>query len=138
MRIAWDRGAFFDVIIASDARPGHYHGVLHIGILKIPVLLVIELVLIDIRAEPLVWVWYDPTDLALAHGLVTGSAEALALERTYAELFRAHGAFILGVHNPEELRPREEFARGATYWPVRVDRSDDDGPITVLLVMQAA
>jgi hypothetical protein len=118
-------GSFFDVIITPEARPGRYQGTLRIDERAIPVSLDIESARIDLYPEPLVWVWYMPSELALAHGLEAESPQALALERRYSELFRAHGAFSLGAHKPEELRPREDFARGATYWPVLLDRSGD-------------
>jgi hypothetical protein len=118
-------GAFFDVIITPHARPGRYQGTLRIDARSFPVSIDIESARIDLYPEPLVWVWYMPGELALAHGLEAESPRALALERRYSELFRAHGAFSLGAHTPDELPPREDFARGATFWPVLLDRSGD-------------
>ncbi len=123
--ITTDAGAFFDIAISTAAAPGTYTGEFAVGRRVIPVELTIEAARIDIRAAPLVWVWYEPSELAIAHTLEPGGRRALDLERGYSELFRAHGGFSLGAHTPDDIRPREAFFAGVRYVPVLVDRSGD-------------
>jgi hypothetical protein len=118
-------GAFFDLAVDALAQPGSYTGILAAADRSIPITLTIEPITIDLYPQPLVWVWYMPSELALSHDLADQSPAAIALEHRYSELFRAHGAYISGAWVPAELPPREDLVREVSYVPVLVDRSGD-------------
>jgi hypothetical protein len=119
--------AFFDVAILPSAPAGRYDGTLRVGEESFNVELVVEPLAIDLRAGPLVWVWYKTGELARQHGYPDDdNPEQLATERRYAELFRAHGAYLASDPYPaRRLAVRRELMEGVRYWPVHVD---DDPP----------
>lgn len=120
------RAAFFDVAIASSAAPGELRGTLQVDQQRYPVVLRIEPVTIDLGPDPLVWVWYKPAELAGAHGLADDDSPAeLARERTYIELFRAHGAYLANDPSPARFAARRALLDPSVrYWPVWVDKRD--------------
>jgi hypothetical protein len=119
------RAAFFDVAIAADAPAGLVTGTLTIGARRVPVELRVEPLRIELRADPLVWVWYKPQEIARAHGVADRSAEQLAWEARYAALFRAHGAYASTDLDPDRLPGRDAFLDGVRYWPVYLPRESE-------------
>ncbi|HJZ85319.1 MAG TPA: glycoside hydrolase domain-containing protein [Polyangia bacterium] len=124
--VAADSAAFFDVALAGSARPGRYQGRLDAGAAHFPVELVIEPVTIDLQADPLVWVFYLPREIARAHGVPDddGAAE-LAWEARYHALFRAHGAYLASDQPRRRFPARRGFVDGIRYWPVALDLASD-------------
>jgi hypothetical protein len=118
--------AYFDVAIRGDAVPGEYRGTLSAGAHAYPVMLRVGRAHIDVRRNPLVWVFYLPKELARVHGLADddGLAE-LEKEREYGELFRAHGALLASDLTPDRFPARKEFVHDVAFWPVAVDTSSD-------------
>jgi hypothetical protein len=121
-----DDAVFFDVAVAQDAAPGRRSGQLAVGADRFPVDLVIEPIEIDVGRAPLVWVWFKAAELAGKHGLADGdSPEQIALERSYMDLFRRHGALLASDFPLARLRPRAEFLTDdVRFWPVLIDRKD--------------
>ena len=118
--------AYFDVAIPRSAVPDHYRGRLFVSERVLPVELEVSSASIDLRREPLVWVFYLPREIARVHGLAdTDSPELLEQERVYDELFRAHGAFLAADLPPERFEARRRFVHDVKYWPVAIDSSSD-------------
>lgn len=118
--------AFFDVAIRPEAEPGRYAGTLSVDAERVPVELVISPAVIDLRREPLVWVFFLPRELARVHGLADDDSPAeLAQESQYYELFRAHGALLAADLGPERFAARRSFMHDVKYWPVAIDTSTD-------------
>ena len=118
--------AYFDVAISDEAVPGHYRGELHVSGERFPVELEISSARINLRREPLVWVFYLPREVAKAHDLPDVDSPALlAQEGVYHELFRAHGAFLAADLPPSRFEGRRQFVHDVGYWPVAIDISSD-------------
>ena len=60
---------YFDVSIDRTARPGWYQGELAVDERIVPVHLEVSPARIELGQEPLVWVFYLPSEIARAHGL---------------------------------------------------------------------
>jgi len=119
---------YFDIEVAEDTAPGRYAGRLLVAGRSTPVDLAVEEQLMAIDRAPLVWVWFKSSDLAEAHHLADGdTAEQIALERRYADLFRRHGALLASDFPPERLRARLELlSDDVRFWPVWVAKRDPD------------
>lgn len=120
--------AFFDVAVGQSAPPGLHRGELTVGAERVPVELTVEPYTIDVARSPLVWVWFKNDELARAHGVADDDGPAqLALERTYGDLFRAHGALLSSDLSLERLRPRAgDLTPDVRFWPVSVTRTDPE------------
>jgi hypothetical protein len=119
--------AYFDVAIARTARPGRYQGELTCAERTIPVVLDVSPAHIDLRQDPLVWVFYLPSDIARVDGIPdTDDRELIEHESAYHELFRAHGAFLAADLAPARFEARRRFVHDVKYWPVAVDTSSDE------------
>ncbi len=117
---------YFDIAIPSSARPGRYEGKLAIDERRIPALLDVSRARIDLRREPLVWVFYLPREIARAHGLSdVDGPELIEAESAYHELFRAHGAFLAADLPPSRFEARRRFMHDVAYWPVAIDTTSD-------------
>ncbi|HYU16720.1 MAG TPA: hypothetical protein VEL05_11630 [Candidatus Acidoferrum sp.] len=121
-----DDEVYFDVAVAAAAAPGRRRGKLLVGADRFPVELIIEPVAIELERGPLVWVWFKSAELARKHGLDDGDSPAqIAIERSYMDLFRSHGALLASDLPPARLRARAELMTDdVRYWPVWVDRHD--------------
>jgi hypothetical protein len=118
---------YFDVAIKPNAKPGRYRGQLVIDQRPLPVELTVEPITIDVRRDPLVWVFYLPREVAREHGVADDdSLGEIVWERRYVELFRAHGCFLASDLPPKRFPPRVTFAEGLRWWPVSFDLSSDD------------
>jgi hypothetical protein len=119
--------AYFDVAIKPSAKPGRYRGQLVIDRRPTTVELTVEPITIDLKRDPLVWVFYLPGEVAREHGVPDddGLGE-IVWERRYVELFRAHGCFLASDLSPKRFPPRSVFAAGLRYWPVALDASTDE------------
>ena len=118
--------AFFDVAIRATAEPGQYRGVLSGAGEPIPVVLDVSTARIELRRDPLVWVFYLPSDVARVEGTPDNDGpEQLAHEAAYQELFRAHGAFLASDLGPARFEARRGFMHDVKYWPVAVDTTSD-------------
>ena len=118
--------SYFDVEIPQSASPGRYRGRLVVGEQDIPVALEVSSASIDLNREPLVWVFYLPSEIARVHGLPDGDApELIEKERAYQQLFRAHGAFLAADLPPARFEARRSFLHDVKYWPVAIDASND-------------
>jgi hypothetical protein len=123
---AGDGGAFFDVVIARGAKPGKVSGELSIGDAKLPVELTIDAAEIDLDADPLVWAFYLPSEIAKIHRVLDDdSNNELDHERRYVDLARKHGIYLASDQPPDRARAREEFMRGLRWWPVSFSIDDD-------------
>lgn len=119
--------AYFDVGIPHSARPGQYHGELSGAGQPIPVILDVSSARIDLRRDPLVWVFYLPSEIARADGVPDDDGpELLERETRYHELFRAHGAFLAADLPPARFEVRRRFVHDVKYWPVAVDSTSDE------------
>ncbi len=119
--------AYFDIAIPSVAKPGQYRGALSSSGLTIPVLLDVSPARIDLRRDPLVWVFYLPSDIARVAGLPDADTpELLERESAYQELFRAHGAFLAADLEPDRFPVRRRFMHDVKFWPVGIDTTSDD------------
>jgi hypothetical protein len=119
--------AYFDVEILGAAVPGKYHGELLLDEDVIPVVLDVSRARIDIDRDPLVWAFYSPREIARVHGLLDDDSPALiAVERTYYDLFRAHGVLLASDLPPGRFTARRSFVRDVCYWPVGIDTSSDE------------
>jgi hypothetical protein len=119
--------AYFDVAIRDTARPGQYHGELRGADGAIPVVLNVSPARIDVSRDPLVWVFYLPSEIARADGVPDGDGpELIERERVYQRLFRAHGAFLAADLRPARFEARRSFMHDVKYWPVALDTSSDD------------
>ncbi len=117
---------YFDIEVPGSAEPGRYDGQLLIDELVIPVVLSISSARIDLARDPLVWVFYLPSEIARAHGLRDDDApELLEQESRYHELFRAHGAFLAADLLPQRFAVRKRFVHDVKYWPVAIDTSSE-------------
>jgi hypothetical protein len=122
--------AYFDVAIERAAKPGRYSGELRASGQIIPVVLDVVRGRIDLAGDPLVWAFYLPSEIAHAHGLPDDdSPELLAREKSYYDLFRAHGVLLAADLSPARFAPRRSFVHDVQYWPVAIDISSD-GAIT--------
>ncbi len=118
--------AYFDVAVGPAASPGRHTGELRIGSRRIPVELRIENARIDLRSDPLVWVYYMPGEVAAVHGLPDDDRpEQIEVEREYYELFRRHGALLAPHLGPHRFPPRRQFMKDVRFWPAWVDHSSD-------------
>lgn len=129
MPVTATRAAFFDLAVGDDAAPGELRGELRVDQQRYAVVLRIEPVTIDLGPDPLVWVWYKPAELVAAHGLPDDDGPAaLARERTYIDLFRAHGAYLANDPSPARFAARRALLDDTVrYWPVWVDKRDPAG-----------
>jgi hypothetical protein len=119
--------AYFDIAIASIAKPGRYEGTLTVDARAIPAVLDIGCARIDLKPHPLVWVFYAPREVARAHALPDGdSSELVAKEEEYDALFRAHGAYLASDLPPARFDARKRFVHDVAYWPVAIDTDSDD------------
>ena len=119
--------AYFDVTVPPAAEPGKYEGSLLLDGSSVPVTLEVTGARIELGREPLVWVFYLPREIALAHGLPDGeSAELLEREAEYHQLFREHGALLAADLPPARFSARRNFVRDVKYWPVAIDVSSDE------------
>jgi hypothetical protein len=122
-----DALGFFDVDIPKSAAPGRYDGKLVVGEQTIPLTLEVATATIDLAADPLVWVFYLPREIARVHGLADGEGpELVDKEREYHELFRRHGAYLASNLLPARFPARRKFVHGVRYWPVSVDTTNDE------------
>lgn len=119
------RAAYFDIAVPPAARAGAVRGRLTVGDERWDVELVVAPVTIDLATAPLVWVYYEPFNLARVHDVPDDDGPAeIALEARYQALFRAHGAYLAGDLRPHRLPPRRAFLTGGVrYWPVGLDLS---------------
>lgn len=118
--------AYFDVAVAASASPGRYAGSLSAGARRIPVVLEVSRARIDLERDPLVWAFYKPAEIARVHGIADDDApREIARERSYVELFRAHGVNLASDVLPARFPPRRSFVRDVRYWPVAVDTTSD-------------
>ncbi len=119
---------YFDVDIPPGAEPGTHRGSMMVGGRRFPVELAVEPQEISVDRAPLVWVWYKSSELAGAHRMADGdSAEQIALERRYLDLFRRHGALLATDFPLERLRPRlDMLTDDVRYWPVWIAKRDPD------------
>lgn len=125
-RFRADKHAFFDVHIDAGAAPGSYAGELRIGERRYTAELRVEPVTIDLRKDPLVWVFYLPKEIARLHRLRDEDNEALLrVERVYHELFREHGTYLAANMRPDRFPARREFVQGVKFWPVSVDTTSE-------------
>lgn len=125
-RFRADKHAFFDVHIDSSAAPGRYAGELRIGDKSFAAELRVEPISIDLRKDPLVWVFYLPKEIARVHRLRDeDNAALLQVERVYHELFREHGTYLAANQRPDRFPARREFTKGVKYWPVSVDTTSE-------------
>jgi hypothetical protein len=119
--------AYFDIEIRGAAAPGTYHGELMLDGTSVPVTLDVSRARIDADHDPLVWAFYLPKEIARVHGLADDdSPSELATERTYYDLFRAHGVMLAADLPPARFASRERFVRDVRYWPVGIDITSDD------------
>jgi hypothetical protein len=118
--------ALFDVAVPRDAPPGLLRGSLTVGERRFPVELQVELADIDLDADPLVWIWYLPREIALAHAVPDDDARVLPIERQYHALARAHGAYLASDLPVERFRARAPLMQGTRYWPVPIDLSTEE------------
>jgi hypothetical protein len=119
--------AYFDVAIAKDAAPGRHAGTLQVGPVRLPIELTVEPFELDLEADPLVWVFYTPGELAAAHHLSDDDGpDELAVEARYDALFRAHGAYLASDLPAARFPPRRDRVHGVRYWPVQLDISTDE------------
>jgi hypothetical protein len=121
-----DDHAFFDLEVEADAPPGLRRGALWVGGTRIPVELTVDAVVIDRRASPVVWAWYHPGDVALAHGVPRDDGPIqLAWEERYVELFARHGVLLATDPSPPRLAARRHLLDDtARFWPVWIDKRD--------------
>jgi hypothetical protein len=118
--------AYFDVEILRQTPPGRYEGQLTIDQRAIPVVLDVSRARIDLDRDPLVWAFYLPREIARVHDLLDDDSPALiATERTYYDLFRAHGVLLAADLPPARFAARQSFVRDVRYWPVGIDTSSD-------------
>ena len=119
--------AYFDVGIPRTAHPGQYRGELSGAGEPIPVILDVSSAHIDLRRDPLVWVFYLPSEIAHADGLPDDDGpELLDREKVYQDLFRAHGTFLAADLPPARFEVRRRFMHDVKYWPVAIDTSSDE------------
>jgi hypothetical protein len=119
--------AYFDVVIPRAARAGRYEGMLTVDAAAIPAVLDVSCARINLEAQPLVWVFYSPREIALAHGLADGdSSDLVAKEAEYDALFRAHGAYLASDLPPARFEARRRFVHDVLYWPVSIDTTSDE------------
>jgi hypothetical protein len=117
--------ALFDIAVPRDATPGLLHGSLTVDGRRLPVELTVESADIDLDADPLVWIWYQPREIALAHHVPDEDDRVLPLERQYHALARAHGAYLASDLPLPRFLARADLMRGVRYWPVTIDLSSD-------------
>lgn len=118
------RAALFDVAVEHHAPPGTYTGHVDVGTRAIPLTLIIEPATIDLRRAPLVWVYYEPLEIARAHN-TSSFSDQLAWEKRYAALFRAHGAYLASDLGKEAFLAREALLDPSiAYWPVKLTEDD--------------
>lgn len=118
--------AYFDVAVPKEAEPGRYQGNLLLDAQVVPVTLEVSSARLDLKREPLVWVFYLPREIARVHGLPDGeSAALLEREAEYDGLFREHGAFLAADLPPARFPARRHFVRDVKYWPVAIDIASD-------------
>jgi hypothetical protein len=92
----------------------------------IPVLLDVGRARIDLSRDPLVWAFYLPREIARAHGLLDDDSPALlAREKSYYDLFRAHGVLLAADLPPARFAARRELIHDVRYWPVAINVSSD-------------
>jgi hypothetical protein len=119
--------AYFDVEVRQTAHPGQYQGELSGADQPIPVVLDVSSARIDLRREPLVWVFYLPSEIARAEAVADDDGrELLERETLYQQLFREHGAFLAADLAPARFEVRRRFVHDVKYWPVAVDTSSDE------------
>jgi hypothetical protein len=122
--------ALFDVAIPAAAAPGLHRGRLEVGGRVLLVELTVERLTIDVAAAPLVWIWYQPAEIARALGLPDDDATLLPVEAKYHALVRAHGAYLASDLPPARFEARLAYLAGTRYWPVHLDeqrlRADAD------------
>lgn len=119
--------AYFDVAIPPSANPGRYEGQLTIDERAISVVLDVSRAHIDLRKNPLVWVFYSPAEIARSAGLPDGDGpELIEKEGEYDALFRAHGAYLASDLPPARFEARRRFVHDVAYWPVAIDTSSDE------------
>lgn len=124
--VAASKLAYFDVAISDTALPGRYPGELDVGGATFRAELEVSPARIDLRRQPLVWVFYLPREIARVHALPDVDTPALlAQEARYHELFRAHGAFLAADLPPSRFEARRQFVHDVAYWPVAIDTSSD-------------
>jgi hypothetical protein len=118
--------AYFDVAIPANVEPGRYGGRLLIDGRSLPVDLHVSSASIELKRQPLVWVFYLPKEIAHVHGLADDDAPALIeKEREYDALFRAHGAYLAADLAPSRVAARRQMMHDVDYWPVAIDTSSD-------------
>jgi len=118
--------AYFDVAIPSTATPGSYQGTLSCSEQTLPVVLEVSSAHIDLRRDPLVWVFYLPSEIAQSEGVPDNDGpEQLESEARYHQLFREHGAFLASDLGPARFPPRRRFVHDVKYWPVAIDTSSE-------------
>jgi hypothetical protein len=118
---------YFDVKIPQSATPGRYEGELTVDERVIPVVLDVSPARIDSSKNPLVWVFYKPSEIARSAGLPDGDGpELIEKEGEYDALFRAHGAYLASDLPPARFEVRRRFVHDVAYWPVAIDTSSDE------------
>lgn len=118
--------AVLDIGVAPHAPPGIYEGEVRVGNTEVPLSLIIEEVSIDLSRAPLVWVYYEPREIGRAQHTDNLDAQ-IAWEQRYAELFRAHGAYIASDLGHEAFLRREALTDPSiAYWPVKLTEDDPE------------
>ena len=120
--IATPRMAYFDVAIPAGAAVGVHHGELVVGDRRFPVELTVEPVTLPaIDAQPWVWAYYNPNEIARVIGS-RDAATTLAAERDYAALLRSYGVIASPELTADSWDARRDLVAGLRYVPVLLPR----------------
>jgi hypothetical protein len=120
------RAAFFDVRVGSDVAAGVHTGELRVGTGKYPVhVRVDDVVLPSIAAEPRVWAYYDPREVAHDEGVESSTDAAWEIEKRHAALFRAHGVYASPEWRVSDAERRQPLSTGVSFVPVILPRDPE-------------
>jgi len=120
--IATQRMAYFDVAIPEAAVVGVHRGELVVGDRRFPVELTVEPVTLPaIDAQPWVWAYYNPNEIARVIGS-RDAATTLAAERDYAALLRSYGVIASPELTADSWDARRDLVAGLRYVPVLLPR----------------
>jgi hypothetical protein len=114
--------AYFDVAIPVAAAVGVHRGELVVGDRRFPVELTVEPVTLPaIDAQPWVWAYYNPNEIARVIGS-RDAATTLAAERDYAALLRTYGVIASPELTADSWDARRDLVAGLRYVPVLLPR----------------
>ncbi len=120
--VATPRMAYFDVAIPVAAAVGVHRGELVVGDRRFPVELTVEPVTLPaIDAQPWVWAYYNPNEIARVIGS-RDAATTLAAERDYAALLRTYGVIASPELTADSWDARRDLVAGLRYVPVLLPR----------------